>query len=862
MTFMISILLFLMFFLQLQVRSSPDPVSHLQLAQTSLEPRDDAAHAQDTNVLSTPPESSQLLPRSTVIAQSPETTSVNLFLLLGTTVVLVLALGTVVWKRRRRQPAISLPVAGHEMLPVASVQPGSQYTSFFTGNRGVAHRVRSLLSKQLGRIVPGPFGAVGRRFGAKITPVRWEQLLTAPSGEEDGVRTDARPSSARSKPYPDSRQSRDVFEASSSYDNVSLVTPQNDLLHEYPPLHPSQPRRHVSPQLIFHQDDAWDRSLDVMELGSSPGLLLAPGSLASPYWASISSLSTSPATPAFAHLSTHLEEDFPYYPDALPLEDLVPSRRTSNKFPASDSPRITSPSLPILELACHASADEVKLRLSTSTPTPQSTVSELNPLALDQHRSPSPADITPIQAHSSHWARPTTTLSPSARIPASEVQRDSEKKLPDMESGLCISDNPQGLLSPPPDAVSFATCKAQSEYGRMVLISSVREPDDETEASAPRLGVDSPDIGLCSSRIEPGLFDGLVFADEGASMTPVESEAVAGELCKAQDVDVASTSRALGDITNVARLDIEDPEEPAVDVTVAFDDPDYLELPNGAGSEAPFIASQFGEVQETPLVLEPEASFTLALENLVLETLSSVTKADVPASAFTPGSLLTPGSDASTRGDFIQVPTPPASPVASRAALSPVSRSRTPIVSRVHSTMAYPSLQLSPACSSSSLNLPKPAWSIRASDAPALGLHSDSKKAGDTLEPPVITVKAIERSPSLPGAFFEDDEEEPAVVAPGKLQPATSDPLTSPNFPSPPIEVNATSVNSNSNSSAIQPRPDYPRSRNQMRSPLDIALAMQLRPALGIGADAAWMVRFLMAMFGWLTLLVGQHGEY
>lgn len=467
MTFMISILLFLMFFLQLQVRSSPDPVSHLQLAQTSLEPRDDAAHAQDTNVLSTPPESSQLLPRSTVIAQSPETTSVNLFLLLGTTVVLVLALGTVVWKRRRRQPAISLPVAGHEMLPVASVQPGSQYTSFFTGNRGVAHRVRSLLSKQLGRIVPGPFGAVGRRFGAKITPVRWEQLLTAPSGEEDGVRTDARPSSARSKPYPDSRQSRDVFEASSSYDNVSLVTPQNDLLHEYPPLHPSQPRRHVSPQLIFHQDDAWDRSLDVMELGSSPGLLLAPGSLASPYWASISSLSTSPATPAFAHLSTHLEEDFPYYPDALPLEDLVPSRRTSNKFPASDSPRITSPSLPILELACHASADEVKLRLSTSTPTPQSTVSELNPLALDQHRSPSPADITPIQAHSSHWARPTTTLSPSARIPASEVQRDSEKKLPDMESGLCISGNPQGLLSPPPDAVSFATCKAQSEYGRM-----------------------------------------------------------------------------------------------------------------------------------------------------------------------------------------------------------------------------------------------------------------------------------------------------------------------------------------------------------------------------------------------------------
>ncbi|KAF8804466.1 hypothetical protein BYT27DRAFT_7106581, partial [Phlegmacium glaucopus] len=33
---------------------------------------------------------------------------------------------------------------------------------------------------------------------------------------------------------------------------------------------------------------------------------------------------------------------------------------------------------------------------------------------------------------------------------------------------------------------------------------------------------------------------------------------------------------------------------------------------------------------------------------------------------------------------------------------------------------------------------------------------------------------------------------------------------------------------------------------------LDIALAVQLRPGLGVGADPAWMVRFLMSMFGWL----------
>lgn len=48
----------------------------------------------------------------------------------------------------------------------------------------------------------------------------------------------------------------------------------------------------------------------------------------------------------------------------------------------------------------------------------------------------------------------------------------------------------------------------------------------------------------------------------------------------------------------------------------------------------------------------------------------------------------------------------------------------------------------------------------------------------------------------------------------------------------------------------------HPR-RRAYRSPVpefDIALAMQLRPGLGIGADSAWMVRFLMAIFGWFAV--------
>ncbi|KAH7929283.1 hypothetical protein BV22DRAFT_1110019 [Leucogyrophana mollusca] len=40
---------------------------------------------------------------------------------------------------------------------------------------------------------------------------------------------------------------------------------------------------------------------------------------------------------------------------------------------------------------------------------------------------------------------------------------------------------------------------------------------------------------------------------------------------------------------------------------------------------------------------------------------------------------------------------------------------------------------------------------------------------------------------------------------------------------------------------------------------LDIALAMQLRPGLGIGADPAWMVRFLMAIYGWFAVALTGH---
>ena len=47
-----------------------------------------------------------------------------------------------------------------------------------------------------------------------------------------------------------------------------------------------------------------------------------------------------------------------------------------------------------------------------------------------------------------------------------------------------------------------------------------------------------------------------------------------------------------------------------------------------------------------------------------------------------------------------------------------------------------------------------------------------------------------------------------------------------------------------------------PRGYRSTLPEFDLALAMQLRPGLGIGADPAWIVRFLMAVFGWFTVMV------
>ena len=58
-----------------------------------------------------------------------------------------------------------------------------------------------------------------------------------------------------------------------------------------------------------------------------------------------------------------------------------------------------------------------------------------------------------------------------------------------------------------------------------------------------------------------------------------------------------------------------------------------------------------------------------------------------------------------------------------------------------------------------------------------------------------------------------------------------------------------------------QYRPDDERSTGNAAAVVDLALAMQLRTGFGATADAAWLIRFVMALFGWIAVLVGGGGE-
>jgi hypothetical protein len=195
----------------------------------------------------------------------------------------------------------------------------------------------------------------------------------------------------------------------------------------------------------------------------------------------------------------------------------------------------------------------------------------------------------------------------------------------------------------------------------------------------------------------------------------------------------------------------------------------------------------------------------------------------------------------------------------------------------------------------------RPLWSIRADDAPTLGLSASSLSPTSSagLIPSVGTsprtkrrvlgdVTAIvenvemeekvkddplkdekdkeDEESSLPGAFPEivkltKASDTDTIVAPTITIAALTSTLLTTSIAAASSSISST-YTPTASTTALETSPPFIKRRPIVRSPLDIALAMQLRPGLGVGADPAWMVRFLMAMFGWFAILVSGQGEF
>ena len=200
----------------------------------------------------------------------------------------------------------------------------------------------------------------------------------------------------------------------------------------------------------------------------------------------------------------------------------------------------------------------------------------------------------------------------------------------------------------------------------------------------------------------------------------------------------------------------------------------------------------------------------------------------------------------------------------------------------------------------------RPLWSIRADDAPALGLAASSlspttssaglipgngtntggsprarrrvlgdvtaavENGGREEKVKESTLKdekdEEDEESSLPGTFPElvkptNSSDTDTIVAPTITIAALTSTLLTTSIAAASSSISSTPTTTSS-TTALETSPPMIKRRPIARSPLDIALAMQLRPGLGVGADPAWMVRFLMAMFGWFAILVSGQGEF
>lgn len=147
-------------------------------------------------------------------------------------------------------------------------------------------------------------------------------------------------------------------------------------------------------------------------------------------------------------------------------------------------------------------------------------------------------------------------------------------------------------------------------------------------------------------------------------------------------------------------------------------------------------------------------------------------------------------------------------------------------------------------------------------------------------EPPLGVLVDIDTDASVAGDEFHDaiDSDSRAStprVVPSDLPPIVAEPWLVPLPPSPTSSPLRRVVRLHEDApveGALPPPawammvPDeQPRAGagtgNAAAAAVDLALAMQLRTGVGMTADAAWLMRFVMALFGWVAVLVGGTGE-
>ncbi|KAH7867976.1 uncharacterized protein C8R40DRAFT_886231 [Lentinula edodes] len=358
--------------------------------------------------------------------------------------------------------------------------------------------------------------------------------------------------------------------------------------------------------------------------------------------------------------------------------------------------------------------------------------------------------------------------------------------------------------------------------------------------------------------------DVLTYTDN-SSTNPESQEAIQDSLTPPPSHEKFSTLVSRAHPDNDVGLELrmfedgfsDEPQANEGDVNVIEDDDEHIEETEG----------EFPDPDLLPL---PELDIPLLLANITSPDPSLIAKEEEPSSSAATTASVSPTS---------QIPTPPASPPQQRR---PLPR-------------------------------PLPAWSIRAADAPPLGLASRSpvlrhkssfslsviegsdarvvKEAESQLKTEIeIREKNEEGISSLSDEIIESEDVRPstktpvpsAAILPGAF-PVDVHPLSDLMVPDDEEEdeeeaetttketessstqdesVPGSSAEAPSTSTSTSISVTKPVKRHPARSPIDIALAMQLRPGLGLGADPAWMVRFLMAMFGWFVVLIsGSAGD-